>query len=579
MSLPQLSTGDINFKNTMTPLWSCLEASSSKPSYSIPKTFQNCQFNYATSNNQQSVSEMNFQLLNVNPTFLLENCMHISTDITVSFQGTNPAGQPNAALLAAGQIASRAFPINSATTTNSLNLGGSNPIQTTAQDFFPQALLFGNSALDIHTSYSDCAGEPDKGPYPVTGGINAGLLGASRNVLGTYINGNLGAEGRLGLMQVVACTNPVVAAGVVANATIRFVTFEPIFSRVLTMNPKDTQCFIGASNSSTFRINTSGNFTSRVISWSPPAFNAIAVTSVLNSAPKLYYNTYSLPPATIMPEYSLYHMNNYQNNYTSQPVAPANGVYTTTASFQDTMINRSIYIWANTDVATNKTYSQSEYGGFEITNLSIEYGGQQSQFSNLDRYQLYDLFHKRQGGLRTFSEFNNSFPLAIANANGIPTAAELKGIVGPGSILRIPAEYITGYDQSNYTVGSQISQQITVTCTWQFNGDPAAAPANSRLFVQCVDDSVLVISNGLTQEISPAVLLSPSVIQQIKKDAVYVMSDNTEMIGGSFLSDVVKGAKTAYEFSKPLVKAYQDSKKKGGNLVDQKDLRSKLLNL
>lgn len=592
MSLPQLSSTDVDFKNTITPLWSCLEAVSSKPRYNIPKTFQNCQFNTATAQTGQNTSQITFQLLNVNPTALLENCMHINSTINVVIPrgGTNNT-DANANALTQGQIAPRQFPLNSAVSTCSIDLGSSNPIVTACQDFFPQALLFANDPDELHTAYSDCAGQPDVGPYG-SRNFNSALVatGSSKNALGSYVNSVIGNEGRLGQVRVTGYQNTDVVANAgqsVSDAFFQFQSFEPLFSRLLTLNPLKTQCFIGCSNTSTITLVTS-NFANRVISYSPGTWADIpALTATFTAAPKLYYNTYSLPPMTPIPEYSLYHMNGYQNqNRSSTPVGNSlqgqNTLELPTVVIQDTMINRAIYVWCNTELASDRPYNKSDYSGLEITKINVQYAGQQSQFSSLDNFQIYDLFHRRQGGIRPFTEFSYATDITVVAAANPATADQLRTTALGGSCLRIPCELIAGYDQSNYAVGSQISQNLQVTVSVRWNGTSATAPVgatNIICFVQCVDDSILAISSGMTQEISPSLFLTPSVIADVRKQPVFVAGEEAPIVGGSLLSDVIKGAKTAYEFSKPLVKAYQDSKKKGGNLVDQKDLRSKLLNL
>lgn len=584
MSIPQLSASDIDFKNSITPLWTVLEAAHSKPRYSVPKTFQNCQFNKIQSQNGTSTATVTFPLNNVNTTALLENCMRINAIIDVTFTATNSTGFNAQALLVDGQVAPRMFPLNCATGNNTVDLGGSNPVITSCQEFFPQALLFANDAEDIGIAFSDACGQIDVGAYAVQNGINAGLIGTSRNALGSYLGGNLGAESRLGQTRILGYNNPAVLNNAAATAGLSFQVFEPIFSRCLTMNPLKTQCFIGCSNSSTVGI-TYTNFSNRVISFAPPiGWTNVQVQASFNSPPELYYNTYTLPPMTPLPEYSLYHIKGYNNqSYTNSAVgtslqnqAPRQ---LTTVSFQDSLINRAVYIYATTEPVTSRLYNQSDYSGLEIVGLNIQYAGQQSQFSNLDNFQLYDLFHKRQGGVRQFAEF--SYATIIQPTNGIALGDAIRNVVLGGSCLRIPSEMITGYDQSLYAVGSQISQNLQVTATVRWNGLSANAPTNVYLYVQCIDDSILAISNGMTQELAPAIFMSPDVIQKVRKEPVYITSDTAPMIGGSFWDNFAKGFKSVAEFAKPLAEAAIGGKmkKRGGNLVDQSDLRSKLLNL
>ena len=584
MSIPQLSSSDLDFKNTVTPLWSVLESAHSKPKYNIPKTFQNCQWNKITSQNGTSNSQIVFPLYNVNTTSLLENCMHMQAQILCTLSGTNNnAGAIN--VLTNGGIAPRMFPLNCAIGNSSVDLGGSNPIVTSTQEFFPQALLFANDAMDTAYAYSDCAGQVDVGQYPVAG---SPLAGSSRNALNTYINGNYGAESRLSQVQVIAYQNPAVNNGGAINSSFTFNTFEPLFSRCLTLNPKETTCFIGCSNSSTITL-TMVNFNNRVLSFAPIAGVAnFAVTSTFVSTPQLYYNTYTLPAGIPLPEYSLYHMYGYNNNSYSANMGIAadlqnQGIKTlTTVSFQDSLINRAIYVWCTTDVVSSRLATSSDYSGLEIVGLNIQYAGQQSQFNNMDRFQLYDMFHKRQGGIRRFCEFNFATQFG-ANANA--TADQLRSIPLAGSCLRIPAEMITGYDQSLYAVGSQISQNLQVTAQVRWNGLSANAPANVYLFVQCVDDSILAISNGMSQELSPAIFITPDVIKRVKESPVYLTSEEVDKVGGNFLSDLVKGVSSVGKIADkiaPLAElagAGKRRKMKGGSLVDQNDLQRRLMNL
>jgi hypothetical protein len=587
MSIPQLSSNDIDFKNTVSPLWSALEAVHAKPKYNIPKTFQNCQWNRITSQNAKSSSQAIFPLYNVNPTALLEDCMHVNATIRATIRATAPntAEPANKYILADGLVAPNAFPFNKAVGTSQIDLGGSNPIVTAVQNFFPQALLFANDAFDYATYYSDCAGQPEVGPYPVVGGINEGLNGSSRNALGKYFGGNLGAEGRFGQVIVKNFTNPRLGPGDAGVATLTFQTFEPLFARCLTMNPRNTKCFIGCSNTSTVNISFT-NFSNRVISFPKQIgweANNISCSAEFTETPQLYYNTYTLPTNTPIPEYSLYHMYGYNNNVASMATGTggADAINLPVVSFQDSLINRAIYLWvsANEQPSNSKIY-QSDYSGYEIETISIQYAGQQSQFSGMDKFQLYDMFHKRQGGIRKFCEFSNS---AIIGNGGDSTDALLKAFVGGGSVLRIPAEFITGYDQALYAVGSQISQNLQVTATARWNGLPGDRPPNVYFNVQCVDDSILAISNGMTQELAPAIFITPDVIKRVKESPVYLTGEELDHVGGSFLNDLIKGVKSVgsvVEKIAPLAEvAGAGKKRKGGSLVSQNELQNKLRNL
>lgn len=578
MSIPQLSSSDLDFKNTVTPLWSVLENAHSKPRYNIPKTFQNCQWNKIQSQNGISNTQIVFPLYNVNTTALLENCMHLRASITCTFNGTNTTGG-NYFPLQNGMIAPRQFPFNSAIANSSIDLGGSNPIITSVQEFFPQAVLFGNDAMATAYSYSDCAGQVDVSPnYP----INDPIAGSSRNPLNTYVNGNYGAESRLSQCQITAFSNTQVANNAAYAASLTFTTFEPLFARCLTLNPKETSCFIGCSNSSTVTL-TTANFSNRVISYAPNAQAPLigVISCAFTEAPSLYYNTFTLPQGTILPEYSLYHMYGYNNNSTST-TDNTNGALQNfgsaqlnTVSFQDSLINRAIYVWAGTSKVTDRPASVSDYGGLEITGVNIQYAGQQSQFNGMDNYQLYDMFHKRQGGIRRFCEMNYATSFAAtANPQAIPD--EIKKIPLGGSCLRIPAEMITGYDQSLYAVGSQISQNLQVTLSVRWTGTNATAPNRVYAYVQCVDDSILAISNGMTQELAPAIFISPDVIKAVKSSPVYLTSSEAETVGGDFFKDLKKGVSAASKLAEPLVKA---ARGKGGSLVNQNELQRKLMNL
>jgi hypothetical protein len=117
----------------------------------------------------------------------------------------------------------------------------------------------------------------------------------------------------------------------------------------------------------------------------------------------------------------------------------------------------------------------------------------------------------------------------------------------------------------------------------RWNGPIANAPTNVTLFVQCVDDSILAISNGMTQELAPAIFITPDVIKRVKESPVYLTGEDVGQVGGSFLNDLIKGVKSVgsvVEKIAPLAEvAGAGKKRKGGSLVSQNELQNKLRNL
>jgi len=529
----------VQFKPSVSKKFGVLNSIKEEPTWYIPKTWNSILYNQVQSTNGLSTSQLQFPLNNINQNYLLGNCPIIKCQYQFSGNMANASGG-TLSPLQPGLAAPNAFPLAKSTQSSICNLGGGQ-ILTACQDFFAVAVSSHTEFFKDLTTWSGCATSCDTYAFGSTPPDGAALV---KNPLGAYGTSVYGNIGRLGQAKITGYSNTAIANNANGDFSVNWTSYEPVFNGMLCFDPAAETCISGlVANGSFIQLN--------LVNLNGNAFKYEAETGTTLSAgysvtftavPVLYYMLYD-PYPVVPPKLSFYKALTFNNRSQSQATTPnGDGSIQLTVNFQDTLINKCVYIWISENLAANKLPTDGDAPGWNITNLQFQYANQPSQFTTFDEYALYKYFMADQGSIKGWTE--TSYSTSYKEDSVVNTLDALKDFSLYGSVLRIPAEMITGYDRSLYGVGAAYLQNLSVTVTAQFNGLAADADA-SYLFVQCVDEDLVKIENGVLIDIGTTGLVTSSIVASTNADTPVILGDD-ELVGGSIFSKIGSLAKKAH---------------------------------
>jgi len=530
----------IQFKPSVTKKFAVLNSIKEEPTWLIPKTWNSILYNQVQSTNGLSTSQLQFPLNNINQNYLLGNCPIVKCQYQFTGTCANASGNTVSPLVT-GLAAPNAFPLAKSTQSSICNLGGGQ-VLTACQDFFAVAISSHTEFFKDLTTWSGCANSCDIYGAGLTPPSGAALV---KNPLGAYGTSVYGNIGRLGQAKITAYSNTQIANNDSGAFSVSWTSYEPVFNGVLCFDPASETCISGlVANGSFIQLNLV-NLAGNAFKYEPQVGTTLAAgyNVIFTAVPILYYMLYD-PYPVVPPQTSFYKALTFNNRAQSQLTEPsATGQINLTVNFQDTLINRAVYIWVADTLASAKPPNYGDAPGWNITNLQFQYANQPSQFTTFDEYALYKYFMAEQGSIKGWTETSYSTEFeadTVAN-----TLDAVKDYSLYGSVLRIPAEMITGYDRSQYGVGSAYLQNLSVTVTAQWNGLAADAP-DSYLFVQCIDEDLVKIENGVLIDLGTTGLVTPSVVAATNGETPVILEQD-DMVGGSIFGKIGSLAKKAHE--------------------------------
>ncbi len=533
----------VQFKPSVTKKYAVLNSIKEEPTWLIPKTWNSILYNQVQSTNGSSTSQLQFPLNNINQNYLLGNCPIVKCQyqFSATLSNGNVQNQPTVSPLVPGLAAPNAFPLAKSTQSSICNLGGGQ-VLTACQDFFAVAVASHTEFFKDLTTWSGCANSCD---IYGSGLIDPDDTASSKNPLGAYSSSVYGNIGRLGQAKITAYSNQQIAPNASGNFSVSWTSYEPVFNGVLSFDPATETCISGLVANGSFiqlnLVNLSGNAFKYVLPEDNTSISNVAVT--FTAAPILYYMLYD-PYPVVPPQLSFYKALTFNNRAQSQiTTTDGEGRFQQTVNFQDTLINRAVYIWVAPTLAANKEATDGDAPGFNITNLQFQYANQPSQFTTFDEYALYKYFMAEQGSIKGWTE--TSYSTEYQENTVANTDDAVKDYSLFGSVLRIPADMITGYDRSKYGVGSAYLQNLSVTVTAQWTGKAATAPS-AYLFVQCVDEDLVKIENGVLVDLGTTGLVTPDTVASTNA-ATPVILEQDDMVGGSIFGKIGSLARKAHE--------------------------------
>ena len=529
----------IQFKASVTKKFAVLNSIKEEPTWFIPKTWNSILYNQVQSTNGASSSQLQFPLNNINQNYLLGNCPIVKCQYQFTGTVSNASGADFSPLVN-GLAAPNAFPLAKSTQSSICNLGGGQ-ILTAAQDFFAVAVSSHTEFFKDLTSWSGCANACDT----FINLIPPGLSGSPKNPLGDYTTSVYGNQGRLGQSKITGYSNSKIATGSSGNCSVNWTSYEPVFNGMLCFDPESETCISGLVANGSFiqlnLVNLAGN-AFKYVETAGTTLTAYNVT--FTTTPILFYMLYD-PYPMVPPKLSYYKALTFNNRAQSQALMPnADGTVQLTVNFQDTLINKCVYIWVVDVLASAKTALDGDSPGWNITNLQFQYANQPSQFTTFDEYALYKYFIAEQGSIKSWNETSYSTQFGV---NTVANTLDLvKSLALYGSVLRIPAELITGYDRTLYGVGSAYLQNLSVTVTAQFTGLSTDATTPAILFVQCVDEDLVKIENGVLVDVGTTSIVTPTSVAATNGETPVIL-EKDDMVGGSILGKIGTIAKKAHE--------------------------------
>lgn len=532
----------IQFKPSVTKKFAVLNSIKEEPTWFIPKTWNSILYNQVQSTNGSSSSQLQFPLNNINQNYLLGNCPIVKCQYQFTGTVANASGS-TISPLQNGLAAPNAFPLAKSTQSSICNLGGGQ-ILTAAQDFFAVAVSSHTEFFKDLTSWSGCANACDT--FSGRGNVvPSGQTASVKNPMGAYNTSVYGNQGRLGQAKITGYVNTQIATGNSGTCTVNWTSYEPIFNGMLCFDPESETCITGlVANGSFIQLN--------LVNLAGNGFKFVEATGItlttydvtFTTTPILFYMLYD-PYPMVPPKLSYYKALTFNNRAQSQALMPnADGTIQLTVNFQDTLINKCVYIWVTDVLASGKDAIDPDSPGWNITNLQFQYANQPSQFTTFDEYALYKYFMAEQGSIKSWNE--TSYSTQFSPNTTANTLDLVKSFWLYGSVLRIPAEMITGYDRTLYGVGSAYLQNLSVTVNAQYNGTSNNATTPAILFVQCVDEDLVKIENGVLVDLGTTGIVTPTVVQSTNSD-VPVILEKEDMVGGSILGKIGSLAKKAHE--------------------------------
>ena len=536
----------VQFKPTVTKKFAVLNSVSTQPTWEIPQTWNSVLFNQiASTNGQNNTSQLLFPILNCNYNLLLGNCPTVKCTYQATITATNGA-EDAALILVNGMAAPNAWPLNKSCQSSIVNLSGQQCL-TAVQDFFDVAISSHTDFFTDLTSWSGCVNTIDNmGLGFMPGGGQLGDLASNsvKNVFGDYTTSVYGNIGRLGQSIITQIENPTVNAASAGVASVTWESVEPIFNGVLSFSPKDESCFAGLLSNGSFiqlnLVNLSGNAFKIAL---PATWTNVSCVVSFTTTPVLQYVLYDA--GMELPKISYYKGLTYNNRSQSAPMTIAELSKGVTVSFQDSTINKSIFIYVKPYSAQTKTCQINDAPGFKITQLKFNYGNSQSQFTTFDEYNLYRFFAADQLSIKSYVE--NGWSSSISATAGTYSGDGLKNFPLYGSVLRIPCELITGYDKTKYGVGSAYlaNLQVTVTAVPTYATNATGAPTTAVVYVQCVDESLFQIRDGTLYDLGSNSLITSDVVAMVSKETPTIL-DRDDGVGSGLFDKIGSLAKKAH---------------------------------
>ena len=536
--------GNIVFKNTVDPTFACLVEDEKRPVYTVPINPDTVSFNVAQVNSaSNSAIAYSFPM---NPNFILAPLLVEEVSFQAVLNITNNTGG-NWSL--AGNVAPRAFPIDSASSSITMKING-NPLggALNNSECVTPLFSFQNDAQLENTDLNSYASMLDNfsGAY-VQGPATLSI----KNVFADYYSSSNGFTGRTATVdwQVLDGTN--IAAGATANKIVQFTVRTALLTGFNSLVTGNNTGIVGLVNQVFVTRNFLGNLGARILSiiGTGITLNAITATvgtgTMLNGtvvpAPNLWYMTYTMPESLVkIPTKTFYKYLSYEplNNQTTKAIAAGSPVQlssTTTLSSNP----RCIYIWCTPKIASAKLITDSDAPGFYFQNLSISLGNNQNQFGNASQYQLYDLMCDKAGFRFSYKEATG-VQLPVANG-AIGNALTF------GQVLRVDGSLFNLADDE--AVGSACQKNLVINATVRAI-DPAYA-SNVILNYFVVSESIVEIDGvaGTCKDYHG--ILSASDIKAIRAQPPSATYNNAEF-GGNIIVDFLK--KGYHEHIKPKLK-------------------------
>ena len=405
----------------------------------------------------------------------------------------------------------------------------------------------GSCNLDAFTDVADIANSQLK-------------VGSLRSLFQSYANDTFGIHGGFSPVEwaplqsagqgggppagTIGFDNREIADGDTGIREIAFICRSPVWNGLNSMLSKDANCFTGITNYQLSKTMVP-NMIQRLLRIGKLQ-NGVSITAMtlnpLTIAPVLYYNIYNFDNDIVpRPEKLFYLAHDYSNlqvqslpggnatlagyatgNYTSQPVNLSN-------------IPSAIYLYVGdyfngittNTVAAAGSLENSCAPGYQITSITIQYGGS-NIIQNLNQpIQVYNELSASEGFMKTYAETGFTIDTAaVANSGPNINGTGLIGLYG--SVLRIDCSKL-GLNFGEHSNGQSftlpISFQLTVT-------NLSSRDRTPYLYMQPIYDRLYVVENN--NVVSTYNIVPNEVFDSIRNSPLLI-SKPSNMLGGRML--------------------------------------------